>query len=143
MFKNPAPTVDVIIEKAGKIVLVKRKNEPFKGMLALPGGFVEYGETVEQAAMRETLEETGLKVELKEILGVYSDPKRDPTKHTLAAVFIAKEVGGKLEADDDAEEVEWFDLNEIDFDILAFDHGKMIKDYIKWKKSGGTFWTKR
>lgn len=82
-FKNPIPTVDVIIEKGDKIVLVERSIEPFRGKLALVGGHVEYGETVENAAVRETREETGLNIELTDILGVYSNPKRDPRGHRI------------------------------------------------------------
>lgn len=140
-YKSPCPTVDIIIEKDGKIALVKRKKEPFKDKLAIPGGFVEYNETVEHAAVREAEEETGLKVELKEILGVYSIPTRDPRKHTITTAFVAKPLSGKLKADTDAEEVNWYSLKKIDFQKLAFDHGKILKDYIKWKKSKQTFWS--
>jgi len=109
----------------------------------LPGGFVEYGETVENAAIREAEEETGLKVRLKEILGTYSDPKRSPIKHTLAIVFIAKPIGGKLRADTDVSEAKWFKLKDIDFKNLPFDHAKILKDYLRWKKKKGTFWSSR
>lgn len=142
-YRNPIPTVDAIIEKNDKIVLVKRRNKPFKNMFALPGGFVEYGETVEKAAIREAEEETGLKVRLKDILGVYSDPKRSPEKHTLAIVFVAEPVGGKLKADTDTIEAKWFNLKNIDLKNLAFDHAKILKDYLKWKKEKRTFWSSK
>ncbi len=88
--KNPIPTVDVIIQMASRILLVKRKNEPFREYLAIPGGFVNEGETVEDAAKREVNEETSLDIELIDILGVYSDPKRDPRGHNMSTVFIGK-----------------------------------------------------
>ena len=88
--KNPTPTVDIIIEEASRILLIKRKNEPFKDHLALPGGFVNEGEKVEDAAKREAQEETSLVVDLIDILGVYSDPKRDPRGHNMSTVFIGR-----------------------------------------------------
>ncbi|MDI6798949.1 MAG: NUDIX hydrolase [Candidatus Aenigmarchaeota archaeon] len=139
--RNPIPTIDTIIEKNGKIVLVKRKNKPFEGKLALPGGFVELGETVEHAAVREAFEETGLRVKLKEILGVYSHPKRNPLLHTLTVVFIADPTSGKVRADSDVSEAKWFELKDIDFKNLAFDHAKILKDYMNWKKKKGTYWS--
>jgi len=140
-YRNPALAVDAIIEKNGKIVLIKRKNKPFKNMFALPGGFVEYGETVERAAIREIEEETGLKIKIKEILGVFSDPKRNPIKHTITVVFIAEPIGGSLKAGTDSSETKWFDIKEIE--SLAFDHAKILKDYIKWKEEKGTFWSSK
>lgn len=142
-YENPIPTIDAIIEKDDRIVLVKRKNKPFEGRLALPGGFVELGETVERASIREAEEETGLKIKLKEILGAYSHPKRNPLLHTLAVVFVADPVGGKLRAGSEVEEARWFNLNEISFKSLAFDHAKILKDYIKWKKKKGTYWSNK
>ncbi|MEM5797448.1 MAG: NUDIX hydrolase [Candidatus Aenigmatarchaeota archaeon] len=141
--KTPKTTTDVIIEKGNKIVLVKREIEPFKGKLELPGGHVEYGETVETAAIREAKEETGLQVRLKEILGVYSDVNRDPRFHTITTTFIAEPISGKLKASHEGKP-KWFSLNEIDFKNLGFDHAKILKDYLKWKKKKGTYWsTKR
>ena len=102
-YKNPLPTVDAIIESKNKIVLIRRGNEPFKGKLALPGGFIDHLETAEHAAVREAEEETGLTIKLKCILGVYSDPKRDPDKHTMSTVFIAESFKGKLKCGDDAD----------------------------------------
>jgi len=131
---------DIIIEKEGKIVLVKRGSELLKGMLAIPGGRLEGEETVEVAAIREAEEETSLKVRLKEILGVYSDFKRH-SKGAIATVFIAEPIGGKIKAGSDAEKVFWIKPDEIEFDKLAFDHAKIIKDYLKWKKKKGTYWS--
>lgn len=139
--KNPIPTIDAIIEKEGKIVLVKRNTEPFKELWAIPGGHVDYGETVEHATIREAEEETGLKIRLKEILGVYSRPDRNPDKHTMATVFVAEVVDGRLKAGSDTIDAKWVSLNEIDFDNLAFDHAQILRDYLKWRKSKGTFWS--
>jgi 8-oxo-dGTP diphosphatase len=124
--KRPLLAVDaIVITKGYHFVFVKRKNPPFKGMLALPGGFVEYGETVEEAVVREVKEETGLKVKIEELLGVYSDADRDPRGHVVSIVTICKEVGGKLKAGSDASEVKA--LKEIP-KKLAFDHNKILKD---------------
>lgn len=124
--KCPLLTVDAVIAKDGGFVLIRRKNEPFKGCWALPGGFVERGETVEDATRREAREETGLDIELLALLGVYSDPKRDPRGHTVSIVYIAKPVGGELQAADDAAEAGIF-RPEDDPD-LAFDHAVILND---------------
>ena len=131
-YKNPYPTVDIIIEikrKNGQpgIVLIKRKNPPYGW--AIPGGFVDYGESLEQAALREAKEETSLDIRLIKQLHTYSDPQRDPRKHTITTVFIA-EAEGCPKAQDDAEEIGIFSRNEIDFP-LAFDHIKIIRDYFQ------------
>lgn len=128
--RNPKPTVDILVEENGKIILVERGNEPFKGKMALPGGFVEFGETVGNAARREMEEETNLKVKLKDLLGVYSDPDRDPRGHTISTVFVAEIVEGKMKGGSDANEAFWMVLNEIDESDMAFDHFKIIQDYI-------------
>jgi 8-oxo-dGTP diphosphatase len=119
-------TVDAIIPYKGKIVLIKRKNEPYKDYYALPGGIVEYGESVESALRRETKEETGLDVEPYKLVGVYSQPDRDPRGHFVSVCFIALPKGGELKASSDAKEVALFDLDSIP--KLAFDHNKMIED---------------
>jgi 8-oxo-dGTP diphosphatase len=137
------PTVDIIIEKGNKIVLIKRKKEPFKGKLALPGGHVEENETVEKAAVREAKEETFLDVKLKEILGVYSDPKRVPLYPTISTVFVAEPISKKIKASSDAAEAKWFEVDKIDFKNLGFDHLKILKDYLRYKKKGGTYWSTR
>ncbi len=129
MQSYPRVTVDVVIKRRnGKFVLIKRANDPFKNFWALPGGFVEYGETVEQAAIREAKEETGLDVELLGILGVYSEPTRDPRGHTISIVFLALEKGGKLKAASDAKQVKEFEKIP---EELAFDHRKILED-AKW-----------
>ena len=122
---KPSIAVDGILIKDGKILLNKRKNEPFKGKWALPGGFVEYGEKVEDAVLREFKEEVGIKAKIKKLVGVYSDPSRDPRGHVISIVFLL-EAEGVPKAGDDAMEARFFDLN--DLPPLAFDHEKIIKD---------------
>jgi 8-oxo-dGTP diphosphatase len=131
-YRNPFPTVDLIIEMEGKdrtqgIILIKRKNPPHGW--ALPGGFVDYGETLEQAAVREAKEETSLDVQLVCQMHTYSDPSRDPRKHTISTVFIAK-AKGKPIAQDDAQEIGIFTKEELNFP-LAFDHRRILEDYFK------------
>ena len=127
--KSPLLTVDIIIKRRdGTIVLIKRLNPPFKDCYAIPGGFVEYGETVEQAAKREAEEETGLRIGNLKLVGVYSDPNRDPRGHVVSVAFLADELGGKLKASTDAKEVEVF--NEIPAE-LAFDHTRIVGDALR------------
>jgi len=140
-YKNPIPMVDIIIEKDDKIVLIKRGVEPFKDMVALPGGYMEVGETIENAVKREAKEETSLEIDLIDILGVYSNPKRDPRKHSIATVFIGKPIKGNLKGGDDAKEAFWVDINEIEAHEFAFDHKKILTDYLKWRKKKETFWS--
>jgi 8-oxo-dGTP diphosphatase len=143
-YRNPTPTADIILQRDSKILMVRRKKDPFKGQLALPGGFINEGETAEEAARREAIEETTLEVEPIEILGVYSDPKRDPRKHIMSIVFVGIIVGGSDKAGDDAESIEWVELGTIEKQEIAFDHAQILRDYKKWKTSYGTFWsTKR
>jgi len=130
-YRNPFPTVDIIIKFAEGIVLISRKNPP-QGW-ALPGGFVDYGETLEQAAIREAKEETNLDVEIQYLLGCYSDPKRDPRFHTVSTVFVAKGKG-ELKGMDDAKEAKVFKLEEIPWDFLAFDHAQILKDFLEKEK---------
>lgn len=131
--KHPIPMVDIIIEKNDKILLIHRAIYPYKNSMVLPGGHVEYGEIVENAAIREAKEETGLQVKLKEIFGVYSNPKRDPRFHSISIVFLATPLKGKIKSSHEGK-VEWVDLNQIDFKNMGFDHAIILKDYIKWKK---------
>lgn len=128
-FKVPKITTDGIIINNKKILLIKRKNPPFQGMWALPGGFVEYNETTEKAVIREIIEETGLKTKIHKLAGVYSDPKRDPRGHTITIVYILEIIGGKLLANDDAADVEFFSLNNLP--NLSFDHEEIIKEIIQ------------
>ncbi len=134
--RNPVPTVDVIIELINQpnrpIILIERKNPPYGW--ALPGGFVDYGETVENAALREAQEEVSLAVNLVEQFHVYSDPKRDSRKHTLSIVFIAT-AKGKPQAADDAQNIAIFDLWELP-DNLCFDHQAILKDYQHYRYYG-------
>ncbi|MCS7279795.1 MAG: NUDIX domain-containing protein [Thermodesulfobacteriaceae bacterium] len=130
-FRNPFPTVDIIIEIEEGIVLIYRKNYPYGW--ALPGGFVDYGETLEETAIREAREETNLEIEIKYLLGCYSDPKRDPRFHTITTVFVAKGKG-ELKGQDDAKVAKIFRLDEIPWDELAFDHAKILKDYLRKKR---------
>jgi 8-oxo-dGTP diphosphatase len=130
-------TVDAIIPYEGKIVLIKRKNDPYRDHFALPGGIVEYGETVESALIREVKEETGLDVEIHKLVGVYSDPKRDPRGHFVSVCFIALPKGGILKADSDAKDVALFDLNSIP--KLAFDHNRMVEDAKRHLRREGKF----
>lgn len=128
-YKNPLPTVDIIIETKGGIILIERKNTPFGW--ALPGGFVDYGESLEQAAMREALEETGLQITLKQQFKTYSAPDRDQRHHTISTVFIATADGPPL-AGDDASRAEIFTQQNLP--PLAFDHEKILADYFTHKK---------
>lgn len=127
--KKPSITVDAVILQENKIVLIKRKNDPFKGYYALPGGFVDYGEKTEDAVIREVLEETGLKTKIEKLVGVYSDPNRDPRGHTITIVYKLKIAGGELKSGDDAKEIGLFALDKLP--KLAFDHEEIIKDFIK------------
>ena len=117
--------VDAIILCDKKIVLIKRKNPPYENYYALPGGFVEKGETVEQALIREAKEETGLDLEILKLVGVYSDPERDPRGRVVSLCYLAK-ANGKLAPASDACEIKLFDISELP--ELAFDHEKMIVD---------------
>ena len=135
-YKNPVPAVDLIIEIEGKgLVLIERRNPP-PGW-ALPGGFVEVGETLEQAAVREAKEETCLDVELLGHFHTYSDPNRDPRMHCISTVFVAKATGTP-KAEDDAKSCAIYPKDQLP-DILAFDHRKILEDYLnsRWLLSGG------
>ncbi len=120
--------VDIVIVEENSIYLIKRKNEPFKDHWALPGGFVEYGETVERAAVREAKEETGMDVELRELVGVFSDPERDPRGHTVSVVFVA-EAQGTPKSGSDAKDIKRFKISHLP--SLAFDHEKIINEAIR------------
>jgi 8-oxo-dGTP diphosphatase len=133
--KNPLPTTDAIIAgDDGRVVLILRKNEPLGW--ALPGGFVDYGEELGKACRREAKEETGLDVELVEQLFTYSDPKRDPRKHTISTVYACRVRGGLLEAADDAQDARWFAEAEVPWNGLCFDHAEILRDYFRWKNTG-------
>jgi len=137
--RNPFPTVDIIIEcETGEgesgVVLIKRKNPPFGW--ALPGGFVDYGESLEEAAVREAKEETSLNVKLERQFHSYSDPDRDPRFHTVTTVFLAIAKGRPLAADDAREAALFHEGNIPD---LAFDHARILSDYFRYR-SGENLW---
>lgn len=124
-YRNPFPTVDIIIEINGGIVLIERRNPPFGW--ALPGGFVDYGESLEDAAVREALEETSLVISKLRLVGCYSDPLRDERMHTISTVFAAKGTGTPAAADD-AANLAVFTLDLLP-QSLCFDHAKILTDY--------------
>ena len=132
--QTPLLTVDIIIELAqasGQILLIERKYPPYGW--ALPGGFVDIGESVENAAVREAKEETSLDVTLSRLLGCYSDPKRDDRGHTVSLVFVAQSSGKPLAADD-AKALKLWQVE--DLPEMAFDHKQIVDDYLLYKRSG-------
>jgi len=129
LWKNPSVTCDGLVLRKGKVLLVKRGREPFRGCYALPGGFVEYGESTEDCVVREIREETGLETEVVRLVGVYSEMGRDPRGHFITLLYLLREKGGALRAGDDADSAEFFAPS--DLPDLAFDHGTMIADGIK------------
>jgi len=134
-YRKPSLTTDGILVVGDKILLVKRKNEPFKGRYALPGGFVEYGETVEECVIREIREETGLKVRVERLLGVYSAPGRDPRGHTISVVFVLLPEGGVL-TDSEETHAEWVYFERLP--PLAFDHDSIMTDFLESKHRKAT-----
>jgi 8-oxo-dGTP diphosphatase len=126
--ETPKLMVDVVIPAEEGVVLIRRGSDPFEGQWALPGGFVEVGETVEKAARREAAEETGLAVELAHLVGVYSEPDRDPRGHNVSVAFLARVLGGDLSAASDAAEVSVLDPESVE---LAFDHRKIVEDALR------------
>jgi len=132
-YKSPKLTVDGVLIDRDSLLLIQRKNNPYQGKWALPGGFVEYNEKTTDAVIREVHEETGLKTKIQNLVGVYSDPTRDPRGHTVSVVYLLKKNGGDLHADDDASQARFFPIKDIP--NLAFDHDNIIKDAIKlWRK---------
>jgi 8-oxo-dGTP diphosphatase len=119
----------VVLDPRGRVLLIRRKNPPFKGMYALPGGFVDVGETVEDACRRELREETGIIADKLQLIGVYSDPRRDPRRHAVGVAYLTRVRGAKATAGDDAASIEWVenwrDLN------LAFDHADILRDAMR------------
>ena len=127
--KYPTITVDaIILLDRDSVVLIKRKNHPYKDYWAIPGGFVELGETIEHAVLREVKEETSLDVEIIKTLNIYSDPNRDPRGHIITVAFICKKIGGTLKANSDAKDIKIFNKDSIKKINLAFDHKKILKD---------------
>ena len=131
VYRNPTPTVDIIIETEGGIVLIERRNPPHGW--ALPGGFVDYGESFEAAARREALEETGLAVSLVMQLHTYSNPERDARQHTASTVYIATATG-RPQALDDAQNAAIFHQDSLP--QLTFDHARILRDYFCFKQTG-------
>ncbi|WP_074798876.1 NUDIX domain-containing protein [Methanobrevibacter olleyae] len=133
-YKIPSLTVDVFIfNDENHFILIKRKNEPFKDYWALPGGFVDYGETTESAAIREAKEETSIDVDLIKLFNVYSDPDRDPRGHTVTIFYLAHGNLADAKADDDAKEIAKFSFDDLDSLDIAFDHRMIlneVKDYL-------------
>jgi ADP-ribose pyrophosphatase YjhB (NUDIX family) len=128
VYQNPIPTVDIIIETESKgVILIKRKNAPYGW--AIPGGFVDYGESLEDAAIREAREETNLDIKQLRQFHTYSDPNRDPRHHSISTVYIAKG-NGTPQAKDDALEIGTFNESNLPEEI-AFDHRSILKDYFK------------
>jgi 8-oxo-dGTP diphosphatase len=133
--KNPELAVDCLVfDPAGRLLLIRRKNPPFQGQYALPGGFVDYGETTEHAATRELAEETGLAATSMTLAGVYSDPQRDPRGHVVSVAYRIETVGHDPRAGDDAAAAEfvadWADLD------LAFDHRRIVADAVRRHQDG-------
>ncbi len=128
--RHPWVTVDGLVVQQGKLVAVVRRNPPFQGMPALPGGFVEIGETTEVAAVREVREETGLETRIVRMVGVYSDPSRDPRGHTVTVAYALEVVGGVLRAASDAKAIALLDPDALP--PMAFDHAKIVAD---WRKA--------
>lgn len=135
-YKTPSLATDIFIyDDDFNFILIKRKNDPFKDYWALPGGFVEYGESVESAAIREAKEETSIDVEIKDLVNVYSTPDRDPRRHTVTVAYTAKGDFRARKAASDAKDIGIFNAAKLDEISLAFDHGKIIKEcLVKSKK---------
>lgn len=131
-WRKPSVTADGIVVRGSEIALIRRGKEPFKGSYALPGGFLNYGETLEHCVVREVLEETGLRTEIASLVGVFSSPDRDPRGHFVTAVYHLKVVGGSLKAGDDAAGAEWVHLDKLP--RFAFDHGKIVQGFLASRK---------
>jgi 8-oxo-dGTP diphosphatase len=130
--KKPLLTVDCLVEQEDKILLIRRKNPPYAGQWALPGGFIEYLEKAEDAVIREVKEEANVDISVEGLLGVYSESGRDPRGHVVSICYIGKGMGVPR-GGSDAGDAKFFDLAEINYEELAFDHGKMLRDYRRLK----------
>jgi 8-oxo-dGTP diphosphatase len=133
--KTPLLTVDAWVrDRRGRILLVRRGGPPFRGSWALPGGFCEVGETTEECCAREVEEETGVQVRVGRLLGVYSDPRRDPRGHTASVLYEARPLRGIARGRDDAAEARWFTRRELRRLDLAFDHGKIVREQLRRRR---------
>jgi 8-oxo-dGTP diphosphatase len=144
--RNPVPTIDIILSEnsnSNKVLIIKREKDPFKDYFSLPGGFVNEGEKVEDAVRREAEEELLVKVEPIDILGVYSDPNRDPIGHIMSITFIAKITSGELKAGDGVAELRWIEINNLTNIKFGFDHSKILDDYQSWPRNRGTYWSSK
>jgi 8-oxo-dGTP diphosphatase len=144
-FKNPILAIDAIIHNdKNQILFIKRKNDPFKEHLSLPGGFVNHGEKVEDAIKRIVIEEVALNIEPLEILGIYSDPNRDPRDHIISTVFICLIIDYlKGKAGDSLAERYWIHPNELNNYNLASDHRMILEDYFNWRINNSTYWSSK
>ncbi len=133
-YHNPVPAAGVVIEKDGRVLLVKRKFEPYRGDWCLPAGFMEYDESPEECAIRETKEELNVDVELEGLFGVYSG-KDDPRTHAVLVMYWARIIGGQLKPGDDAEELEYFSKDEVPPNIAFLAHRQIIKEFFQVKES--------
>lgn len=126
-------TVDIFIyNEKNEFILIKRKNDPFKDCWALPGGFVDYGETTKHAAIREAKEETSIEIKDEKLFNVYSDPDRDPRRHTVSIVYLARGNFDDAKADDDAKDIGVFSFDDLKEDDIAFDHMTILNDIKKF-----------
>jgi 8-oxo-dGTP diphosphatase len=132
-WRKPSVTADGIVTRGNEILLIKRGKEPFKGAYALPGGFLNYGERLEDCVVREVLEETGVKASIVDLVGVYSAPDRDPRGHFVTAVFHLQPVSGAVKAGDDASFADWVPMDRLP--KFAFDHGKIIQEFLAKRRS--------
>ncbi len=129
--KYPRLTVDSFVrDRKGRLLLVRRGRPPYEGRWGLPGGFCEWKETTEACCARETLEETGLRVRVGRLLGVYSKPDRDPRGHNVTVLYAARPISGRVHGGDDAAEARWFGVRELASLRFAFDHGKIVREQL-------------
>jgi 8-oxo-dGTP diphosphatase len=136
--KYPRLTVDsFVVDPKGRLLLVQRGRPPFQGRWGLPGGFCEWKETTEACCARETLEETGLRVRVGKLLGVYSRPDRDPRGHNVTVLYEARRIGGRVKGGDDAAEARWFAPRELERIRFAFDHGKIVREQLARRRATG------
>ena len=133
--KVRAVTVDGLVAKEGKILLVKRSHPPYQDFWAIPGGYLEFGETCEEATIREVEEETGLKTKIKTLIGVYSKPQRHP-QQAISVAYLLEIIDGKVKKSKEAADVDWFPLNNLP--PLAFDHEEIITGYRNKFSPAGT-----